>query len=200
MVLVAEGVFSSSSSSSSVHIWRILTGRVSIKEGSTMKKIAGAKGQVGGGQQGERGLNGSRTAAFGGVFVWRRRACLCVGSVCTCVHMCSSRERPKCGREVCQVTLFHSPPPPFTLASVPLLLPPAHRNTCSLLGSHYRGPACILGKDFTVRGHRLLLSNKQSGTSGCPWTHSPAPPSLLILSRPPPPPPQCPSCPIPPHL
>lgn len=79
---------------------------------------------------------------------------------------------------------FSLPPPPLTLASVPLLLPPAHRNTCSLLGSHYRGPACILGKDFTVRGHRLLLSNKQSGTSGCPWTHSPAPPSLLILSRP----------------
>lgn len=77
-VLVAEGVFSSSSSSSSVHIWRILSGRVSIKEGSTMKKIAGAKGQVGGGQQGERGLNGRKTAAFGGVFVWRRRACLCV--------------------------------------------------------------------------------------------------------------------------
>lgn len=43
-----------------------------------MKKIAGAKGQVGGGQQGERGLNGRKTAAFGGVFVWRRRACLCV--------------------------------------------------------------------------------------------------------------------------
>lgn len=110
LVLVAEGVFSPSSSS--VHIWRILTGRVSIKEGSTMKKIAGAKGQVGGGQQGERGRNGSRTAAFGCAFVWRRRVC----GVCVClrVHTCSSRERPKCGRKVCQVTLFH-PPKPLSL-------------------------------------------------------------------------------------
>lgn len=134
LVLVAEGVFSPSSSS--VHIWRILSGRVSIKEGSTMKKIAGAKGQVGGGQQGERGRNGSRTAAFGGAFVWRRRACVCGGCVCLRVHTCSSRERPKCGRAVCQVTLFH-PPAPFTPASVPFLLPPARRNTCSFLGSHY---------------------------------------------------------------
>lgn len=169
LVLVAEGVFSPYSSS--VHIWRILTGRVSIKEGSTMKKIAGAKGQVGGGQQGERGRNGSRTAAFGGAFVWRRRVC----GVCVClrVHTCSSRERPKCGREVCQVTLFH-PPSPF------------HSRVCSFSSPSgspqhlflpreplYRGSACILGKDFTVRGHRLLLSNKQSGTSGCPRTPAP---------------------------
>lgn len=44
---------------SSVHIWRTVSGRVSIKEGSTMKKIAGPKGQVGGGQQGEMRLNGN---------------------------------------------------------------------------------------------------------------------------------------------
>lgn len=44
-----------------VRIWRTLTGRVSIKEGSTMKKIGGAKGQVGGGQQGEERLNGNRS-------------------------------------------------------------------------------------------------------------------------------------------
>lgn len=102
LVLVTEGVFSPYSSS--VHIWRILTGRVSIKEGSTMKKIAGAKGQVGGGQQGERGRNGSRTPRlvvrlFGGD--------VCVECVYVCVYI---RARPKCGREVCQVTLFQPPP------------------------------------------------------------------------------------------
>lgn len=40
-------------------VWRTLTGRVSIKQGSTMKKIGGPKGQVGGGQQGEVRLNGN---------------------------------------------------------------------------------------------------------------------------------------------
>lgn len=50
---------------SPVHIWRTLTGRVSIKEGLTMKKIGGAKGQVGGGQQGEVRLNGNSSSVSG---------------------------------------------------------------------------------------------------------------------------------------
>lgn len=72
---------------SPVHIWRTLTGRVSIKEGSTMKKIGGAKGQVGGGQQGEVRLNGNSSSVSGvccvkGRHTWgpgraRARVCVC---------------------------------------------------------------------------------------------------------------------------
>lgn len=167
LVLVTEGVFSPYSSS--VHIWRILTGRVSIKEGSTMKKIAGAKGQVGGGQQGERGRNGSRTPRlvvrlFGGD--------VCVECVYVCVYI---RARPKCGREVCQVTLFQPPPNSPFLSRVCSFSSPSGSPQHLFLPREplYRGSACILGKDFTVRGHRLLLSNKQSGTSGCPRTPAP---------------------------
>lgn len=47
---------------SHVHMWTTLCGRVSIKEGSTMKKIGGPQGQVGGGQQGEVTLNGNSTS------------------------------------------------------------------------------------------------------------------------------------------
>lgn len=48
-----------------VHIWRTLSGCVSIKEGSTMKKIRGPQGQVRGGQQGEVRLNGNSSGAGG---------------------------------------------------------------------------------------------------------------------------------------
>lgn len=176
--MVAEGVFSSSSSS--VHIWRILTGRVSIKEGSTMKKIAGAKGQVGGGQQGERGRNGSRTAAFGGSFVWKRRACVC--GVCVCMSLCTYVLLSGATEMRARSLPSHPFSPPFS---------PFHSHACSFSSPSgspqhlflpreplYRGSACILGKDFTVRGHRLLLSNKQSGTSGCSRTPRPR----LLLS------------------
>lgn len=64
-----------------------------------------------------------------------------------------------------------SPPSP-TSSLVSLLFPLllfAFYNTCSSSGALSRQPLprLHLGKDFTVGGHRLLLSNKQSGTSGC---------------------------------
>lgn len=139
-----------------------------------MKKIAGAKGQVGGGQQGERGRNGSRTAAFGGAFVWRRRVCVCVECVYVCVYIRAPLGSDRNAGKKSAKSPFFTPPSPF------------HSRVCSFSSPSgspqhlflpreplYRGSACILGKDFTVRGHRLLLSNKQSGTSGCPRTPAP---------------------------
>lgn len=55
-------------------------------------------------------------------------------------------------------------------------------NTCSCSGavSQQTLPRLHLGKDFTVKGHRLRLSNKQSGT-GEPTTHTFTPVFSLCL-------------------
>lgn len=115
--------------------------------------------------------------------------CVSEGVRALLFHLPSDRNA---GDDVCQVTLLllsclcSSSTPPFFLATTLVLLREQHR------GSPW--PRLHLGKDFTVRGHRLLLSNKQSGTGGCtdppPCTSTPPPLPCLLISSPP----------IPPHL
>lgn len=76
-----------------------------------------------------------------------------------------------------------TPPPPPPL--VPPCISPWLPQHLFFSGSNIKPqpcPARICEKDFTVRGHRLLLSNKQSGTGGCTTLHPAAPPPLIPLS------------------
>lgn len=175
-------------------VWRTLTGRVSIKQGSTMKKIGGPKGQVGGGQQGEVRLNGNSSdvgcvCCVRGLHTGKRggRVCFrgCAGTYSVAFPLVSD---PKCERR--RLPSHPSLPPSLSLS---LSLPLFSQffccfsslfafNTCSSSGavSQQTLPRLHLGKDFTVKGHRLRLSNKQSGT-GEPTTHTFTPVFSLCL-------------------
>lgn len=81
-------------------VWRTLTGRVSIKQGSTMKKIGGPKGQVGGGQQGEVRLNGNSSdvgcvCSVRGLHAGRGEGVCVSEGVQALIVLLSSRERPE---------------------------------------------------------------------------------------------------------
>lgn len=135
------------------YIWRggahSLAERVSIKGGSTMRKMRGSKGPSG------RRAAGLNAGVLGHM-------------VCVCVTLIS---RPlKCGRALPSLTVVVLL---LLLSVLLLLLSGAHRNTCSsslalAAPSHPPTPrACWRLRTFQVRGHRLLLSHKQSGTRGC---------------------------------
>lgn len=165
-------------------VWRTLTGRVSIKQGSTMKKIGGPKGQVGGGQQGEVRLNGNSSdvgcvCCVRGLHTGKRggRVCFrgCAGTYSVAFPLVSD---PKCERRRLpshpSLSLFHSPS--LSSLSSSAASPSSLPSTLVLVREQYHSrpcPACIWVKTLQSRAIDCAYQINRVAPANPPPTPSP---------------------------